>query len=188
MSLIYRATSKTTGKSYIGQTILPFNKRKAVHINEAKRTPYSLSCRFHKAIVDLGEDDFEWFIEKDLSNSNLTSKEVKKELTKYEKELIVYYNSKEDGYNEKAGGSGYMKNFSLTKEERLALRRQNYKIRKENDKDYSIQRKKRRDLRMTNDSYRIKKNAKIKAWRDSHREEFREQRKRYKREKENKID
>ena len=95
MSLIYRATSKTTGKSYIGQTILPFNKRKAAHINEAKRTPYSLSCKFHKAIIDLGEDDFEWFIEKDLSNSNLTSKEVKKELRNIlvpcQSFLIIYF-------------------------------------------------------------------------------------------------
>ena len=184
MSIIYRATSKTTGKSYIGQTVLPFKQRKAAHINEAKRTTYNLSCKFHKAIIDLGESDFEWFIEKDLSVYDIPPEKIKKLLTVYERELILQYDSKNNGYNENSGGSGYMKNFNLTKEEKLAIRREKYQYRKENDPDYVSMRKKRRQMRMSNTQYRINKNIKIKNWRDSHREEFREQRKQYKREKE----
>jgi len=54
---IYKATSKTSGKSYIGQTIDPVRLRKTHHKSKAKCGSKQV---FHKAIRKYGWEDFEW--------------------------------------------------------------------------------------------------------------------------------
>ena len=56
--LIYKATNKINGKSYVGQTIFTLAERIDGHIKSAtkKDSPY----HFHKAIRKYGEENFDW--------------------------------------------------------------------------------------------------------------------------------
>lgn len=60
MYKIYRATSKTTRKSYFGSTKSPFEKRQQSHKCAARRR--SNNWHFHNAIRKYGWEDFEWAI------------------------------------------------------------------------------------------------------------------------------
>jgi len=66
MGIIYMATSKTTGKSYIGQTSRSLSIRKTEHSREKKS-----NSLFHNAIRKYGADDFIWQIITTVPNEEL---------------------------------------------------------------------------------------------------------------------
>ena len=57
--IIYKVTNKINGKSYIGQTTQTLLKRKREHIKSALRRKEGKNY-FHWAIVEYGEENFEW--------------------------------------------------------------------------------------------------------------------------------
>lgn len=95
--LIYKATSATTGKVYIGQTSQSLQERISQHNSHAYGHQYNY--HFHNAIRKYGAEDFDYEIIED----NITSKEVLNEREKY---WISYYNSYYEGYNSTMGGDG----------------------------------------------------------------------------------
>ena len=94
--LIYMATSKTSGKSYIGQT-MRFKKRKIEH----KRDSFNVNSKeynthFHRAIRLYGFQDFTWKI---LADNILLEKLNLEEI------LAIYiYDTFYEGYNMTIGG------------------------------------------------------------------------------------
>lgn len=104
--IIYKATSRTSNKIYIGQTINSLKKRINHHKHCSKKTKHN---HFHSAIQLYGMDDFLWEI--------LQECHSKSELDDAECFWINFYNSKDAslGYNLKDGGSNG-EHSSLTKE------------------------------------------------------------------------
>lgn len=98
--IIYKATSKTSGKCYIGETLTTLEERKYSHEKHASsfNTP---KYKFQNAINELGFDDFEWEILEELNA--LTTKELKKILHIKERYYIKKYNTFENGYNSSRG-------------------------------------------------------------------------------------
>lgn len=92
---IYKATSKTTGKAYIGISV-NFTRRQKVH--------YKLSIegtsttRFHNALRKYGWEDFVWeFLEQCENREMLCEREVY---------WISFYDTFKNGYNLTVGGDG----------------------------------------------------------------------------------
>lgn len=98
--IIYLYRSKTTNKSYVGQTI-DEERRKHQHMKADKNT------YFHNAIKKYGYDDFEYSVIETLYNEN--KNELYKELIARESYWIDYYNSlAPNGYNLIKGGNDYV--------------------------------------------------------------------------------
>lgn len=93
---IYKATSKTTGKVYIGQSCQPLDKRMNQHLSRAM-TNYDPNNHFHNAIRKYGFSDFSFEVIED----NITDNAILNEREKY---WIEQYNSYYDGYNSTFGG------------------------------------------------------------------------------------
>lgn len=94
--IVYKATSKTTHKVYIGITTNSLQHRMDQHKKAAEEgKPYHFYC----AIRKYGFDDFNFEIIED----GITDIEKLKEREQY---WIQYYNSYEDGYNSTRGGEG----------------------------------------------------------------------------------
>ena len=94
---IYKATSKTTGKVYIGQSSQTLQERINQHNSHAFN--YQYNYHFHNAIRKYGKNDFDYeIIESDIKDHNI--------LNKREKYWIEYYNSYYNGYNSTLGGDG----------------------------------------------------------------------------------
>ena len=93
---IYKATSKTTGKVYIGQSCQPLDKRMNQHLSRAM-TNYDPNNHFHNAIRKYGFPDFIFEVIED----NIIDNETLNEREKY---WIERYNSYYDGYNSTFGG------------------------------------------------------------------------------------
>ena len=96
--LIYKATSKTTNKVYIGQTTTTLEERIKHHKSSYNIKDY----HFYYAIRKYGWNDFEWEVVEDNIN-DITI------LNKREKYWIEYYNSYENGYNSTRGGDGILR-------------------------------------------------------------------------------
>lgn len=94
---IYKATSATTGKVYIGQTTQTLQERINQHNSHAFGHQYNY--HFHNAIRKYGADDFNYEIIED----DIKSVETLNERERY---WISYYNSYYDGYNSTMGGDG----------------------------------------------------------------------------------
>ena len=94
--LIYKATNKNTGKSYIGQTIKPLNHRISEHKHHALQK--NDNTKFYNSIRKHGFDAFEWIV---LEESQEWSKN---ELDEKEKYYIKLYDSVNNGYNTLEGG------------------------------------------------------------------------------------
>ena len=94
---IYKATSATTGKVYIGQTTQTLQERISQHNSHAFGHQYNY--HFHNAIRKYGAEDFTYEIIED----GIKSVETLNEREKY---WISYYNSYYDGYNSTMGGDG----------------------------------------------------------------------------------
>lgn len=94
--IIYKATNKINGKSYIGQTIFSLKERKAQHINETlnKRD----NRYFHNAMQKYGFDNFDWKV---IHKCGIIEK-----LNKLEIFYIGYYDTFKNGYNLTLGGGG----------------------------------------------------------------------------------
>lgn len=85
--IIYKATSKTSGKSYIGQTTKSLEKRKYQHILTSKK----LKNKFQKAIKCYGKEDFIWDVILEEVPIGL--------LGAIEYECIELFNTFKNGYN-----------------------------------------------------------------------------------------
>ena len=90
---IYKAENMVNGQVYIGATSRGVYLRKKDHINKANK---STGHQFQKAIETFGSEAFTW--------KQIDVAESINELASKEKEYILEYNSKEEGYNLDAGG------------------------------------------------------------------------------------
>jgi len=96
--IIYMATSKTNGKSYIGQSVRSLQTRKSEHFRSAEKSYGKHKMLIHQAITELGSGDFEWQI---LETCNSLD-----ELNIREKFYIKLLNTlAPNGYNQTTGGS-----------------------------------------------------------------------------------
>jgi len=94
---IYKATSQTSEKSYIGQTTRPafdLHKRIQEHINKAYNQN-TKKAHFQKAILKYGYEDFEWKILEEPILENLNKQEVL---------WISTFDTYKNGYNCLPGG------------------------------------------------------------------------------------
>ena len=96
VGLVYLATSKTTGKSYVGKTV-DFIKRKIQH----KSAAFNLNCKaynshFYCALRKYGWEDFSWKI--------LQDQIPEQYLVELEKFYIFLFRTYENGYNDTIGG------------------------------------------------------------------------------------
>jgi group I intron endonuclease len=100
--IVYRAINITNGKSYIGQTIFPLDKRKSEH--EYMSTYYTKTkIAFYYAIRKYGVDNFKWeVIDSAINQEELNTKEV--EAIKSFRTFLGFEDSK--GYNMTLGGGG----------------------------------------------------------------------------------
>ena len=152
---IYKATSKTTGLSYIGQCRFGINRRKSQHINRAfKKNRQTLFCT---ALRDLGPEDFEWSILETVDPS-LSPEMLQEQLNFLERHYVKVYDSYNNGYNMDPGGDGGVRYKYATLEEKAKFRN-----------------KRQRELRAANREAwckRIKdrRNANLEAWRERERE------------------
>ena len=92
--VIYKATNKVNGKSYIGQTIQSLYKRKIKHISDAilkKET----NSKFHNAIRKYGRENFDWEILKKCIIDDIDREEIK---------FIGKFGTINSGYNIAMGG------------------------------------------------------------------------------------
>jgi len=91
--LVYRVENKENGSVYIGATTKSIEERRRDHFQKANK---ATSNKFQEAISTYGTEAFYWEQIDTASSIN--------ELAQKEKEYIITYNSKEEGYNEDAGG------------------------------------------------------------------------------------
>lgn len=96
--LIYRATNKSNGKCYIGQTRGSLEERMQAHLREASSFP-KRGRYFQWALREFGAESFEWEI--------LCECRTQDELNEREKEFISCFNADDPdtGYNLVPGGS-----------------------------------------------------------------------------------
>lgn len=87
--IIYKATNVITNECYIGQTTMPLHNRIVDHEYEAFKR--KRNDKFHAALREFGSKNFVW--EQIASSNNYTN------LAKKEKEMILKYDSIENGYN-----------------------------------------------------------------------------------------
>ncbi len=90
---IYKAQNIVTGKNYIGATTIGIEERKKDHCKKSKKGKV---YAFQAAIATYGKEAFKW---EQIDTACSTD-----ELAKKEKEYILKYNSKEDGFNSDVGG------------------------------------------------------------------------------------
>ena len=115
--IVYKATNKLNGKSYIGQTTYTIKHRKKDHLSAARTR--SDNSVFHKAIRKYGSTVFVWEI--------LSYCKNKSELDLLEAKFIKFYKShvSNGGYNLTYGGEGMCgyqpshKTRSIWKQQRL---------------------------------------------------------------------
>lgn len=123
-AIIYKATSKTTGKSYIGQTTKSLRERKSEHIREAFSGSYDSRTKFYKAIRTFTPWDFVWGVILEIDSSTLTEEQLISILNDKEREFVKLYNSFRDGYNSNRGGGNHVKGFKYASKEEKAKARQ----------------------------------------------------------------
>jgi len=91
--IIYTAKNKITGEFYVGATKSSLDLRKADHEQKANNDS---GHYFHEAISTYGTEAFDW--------QEIDSARSRDELAIKEKDYIIKYNSKEEGYNSDSGG------------------------------------------------------------------------------------
>lgn len=98
--LIYKATSATTGKVYIGQTTQTTQTlQERINQHNSHAFGHQYNYHFHNAIRKYGPEDFTYEIIED----GIKSAKVLNEREKY---WIAYYDSYYNGYNSTLGGEG----------------------------------------------------------------------------------
>ena len=93
IGIIYKVTHKESGMTYIGVTKDSLKSRKKDHIQKANK---ETGHQFQEAIGTYGSEAFSWA---QVDTANTIS-----ELARKEKEYILQYDCKENGYNQDAGG------------------------------------------------------------------------------------
>jgi len=93
IGIIYKVTHKESGMTYIGVTKDSLKSRKKDHIQKANK---ETGHQFQEAIGTYGPEAFSWA---QVDTANTIS-----ELARKEKEYILQYDCKENGYNQDAGG------------------------------------------------------------------------------------
>jgi len=93
LKIIYKVTNSQTNEIYIGATTKSIEERKIDHLQKANK---KVGSSFQEAIGTYGVDAFIWE-QIDTANSS-------NELAEKEKEYILKYNSKDQGYNSDSGG------------------------------------------------------------------------------------
>lgn len=91
--IIYKATNVQTNETYIGATTKSIKKRRLNHLEIANRGEGGL---FHDAIAIYGSEAFSW---EEIDTANSID-----ELAHKEKQHILEYKAKENGYNSDSGG------------------------------------------------------------------------------------
>jgi len=103
--IVYKATNKINGKSYIGQTTQFLCRRIADHVSKSLNDKDAYY--FHKAIKKHGKDSFVWtIIGESVSREDLNNLEI---------EMIKKYDTFNNGYNLTLGGEG-ASGYKLTEE------------------------------------------------------------------------
>jgi len=98
VGIIYSVKNKITGEYYVSATTSTMEKRKKDHEEKADN---GFGGYFQSIIAGYGKEAFDWVQEDSASSLN--------ELAKKEKNYIIKYDSKENGYNRDSGG-GFKKN------------------------------------------------------------------------------
>jgi group I intron endonuclease len=96
MGLVYKATSKTTGKVYCGYTMQSLERRAYWHKIESR--DMKNTCHFYCAIRKYGFDDFVWDI--------IVGSDSIDFLLLSEKYYVENHNLIKEGYNSRPGGWG----------------------------------------------------------------------------------
>lgn len=91
--IIYKSVNKKNGKVYIGATSSSVKERKLDHENKSSKLKLN---KFHEAISTYGAEAFNW--------EQIDTVNTIDELAQKEKQYILEYNSKEEGYNADSGG------------------------------------------------------------------------------------
>jgi group I intron endonuclease len=104
--IIYKVTNRINGKSYIGQSVRTLSERKKEHLKTALKMRDGKNY-FHCAIVEYGEEIFEWEI--------LDRCDNQQKLNELEKFYIKKFNTTDNrfGYNGSEGGQGENKEKKL---------------------------------------------------------------------------
>ena len=119
---IYKHTSKTSNKSYIGVATYGMESRWNNHIKLSKSGGY----HFHKAIKKYGEEDF--------THEILHQAESMTEALSIEQYYIAWYNTFESGYNQTKGGQGILgKKHSERTKQKIRNARKNQVIKHSNE-------------------------------------------------------
>jgi group I intron endonuclease len=92
-NIVYKVTNLETEEVYVGITTKSIKDRKKDHLKKSKK---GKSYAFQNAITTFGADAFKW---EQIDTATTTN-----ELAQKEKEYILEYNSKEQGYNSDSGG------------------------------------------------------------------------------------
>ena len=167
---IYKATSKTTGLSYIGQCRFGINRRKSQHIDRAfKKNRQTLFCI---ALRDLGPEDFEWSILETVDPS-LSPEMLQEQLNFLERHYVKVYDSYNNGYNMDPGGDGGVRYKYATLEEKAKFRNKRQReLRAANREKVNARQNAKRAANREAWNKRIKdrRNANLEAWRKRQRE------------------
>jgi hypothetical protein len=91
--IVYKVTNLETGEAYIGATTKSIEERKVDHIQKSNKGTGSY---FQEAIATSHPKDFSW---EQIDTANTIN-----ELADKEKQYIIKYNSKKQGYNSDSGG------------------------------------------------------------------------------------
>jgi group I intron endonuclease len=91
--IIYTVTNKETKMVYVGLTTKSIEERKKDHIKKSKK---GKSYAFQNALGTYGSGAFKW--------EQIDTALTKDDLAQKEKDYILEYNSKEQGYNSDSGG------------------------------------------------------------------------------------
>ncbi len=91
--IIYKAENIKNGNVYIGATTKSVEERKHDHIQKANK---EYQGKFQEALLSYGIENFKW---EEIDTTNSVDA-----LAQKEKEYILKYNSKENGYNSDNGG------------------------------------------------------------------------------------
>jgi hypothetical protein len=91
--IIYKVTNKVNGKHYVGVSTKSLEERKKDHIKNSKK---GKTYAFQNAIGTYGADAFNW---EQIDTANSTD-----ELAQKEKDYILKYDAKDNGYNSIGGG------------------------------------------------------------------------------------
>lgn len=92
-NIIYKVVNTITDEVYIGATTKSIEERKADHLQKSRK---KVDSCFHESIATYGADAFKW---EQIDTANSIN-----ELAEKEKQYILQYNSKEQGYNSDSGG------------------------------------------------------------------------------------